>query len=91
MCSNYDSSFGLGVTGNDDELVWFTSEEPASGFEETMNMDLKLPCSEPSPLKNVSQDHEPRESDKTSFVSESNDELKEKDQVGFVVFCERKF
>ncbi|KAI3805099.1 hypothetical protein L1987_27151 [Smallanthus sonchifolius] len=82
MLSNYDSSFGLGVTGNDDELVWFTSEDPARGLEETLNMDLKLPCSEPSALTNVSQDHEPRESDNktSSFVSESNDELKDKDQ-----------
>ncbi|KAK1430262.1 hypothetical protein QVD17_12883 [Tagetes erecta] len=82
MLSNYDSSFGVGVTGNDDELVWFTSEEPASGFEETMKMDLKLPCSEPSPLTNVSQDHEPRESDNkaSSFLTESKDELKDEDQ-----------
>ncbi|KAI3755283.1 hypothetical protein L1987_55079 [Smallanthus sonchifolius] len=82
MLRNYDSSFGLGVTGNDDELVWFTSEDPARGLEETLNMDLKLPCSEPSALTNVSQDHEPRESDNktSSFVSENNDELKDKDQ-----------
>ncbi|XP_076902023.1 protein LNK1-like isoform X3 [Bidens hawaiensis] len=82
MLSNCDSSFGLNITGNDDELVWFTSEDPTRGFEETMKMDLKLPCSEPSTLTNVSQGNEPRESDnKTpSFVSESKVEIKDKDQ-----------
>ncbi|KAI7726188.1 hypothetical protein M8C21_023984 [Ambrosia artemisiifolia] len=82
MLSNCDSSFGLGVTGNDDELVWFTSEDPARGFEETLKMDLKLPCSEPSVLMNISQDHEPRESDNksSSFVSEGKDALRDKDQ-----------
>ncbi|KAK9077135.1 hypothetical protein SSX86_005471 [Deinandra increscens subsp. villosa] len=82
MLSNCNSSFGLGVTGNGDELVWFTPEDPAAGFEETLKMDLELPCSEPSALTNVSQDHEPRESDSktSSFVSDSKDEPKDKDQ-----------
>ncbi|PWA44202.1 hypothetical protein CTI12_AA527560 [Artemisia annua] len=70
MLSNCDSSFGLGVPGNDDELVWFTSEDPAGGYEEAMN--FKFPCSESSALTNVSQDHECRESDAkgSSFVSQ---------------------
>ncbi|XP_076960475.1 protein LNK1-like isoform X4 [Bidens hawaiensis] len=82
MLSYCDSSFGLNVSGNDDELVWFTSEDPTRGFEETMKMDLKLPCSEPSTLTNVSQGKEPRESDNktSSFVSESKVEIKDKDQ-----------
>ncbi|KAF5813724.1 putative LNK family protein [Helianthus annuus] len=82
MLSNCDSSFGLGVTGNDDELVWFTSDDPARGLDDTLKMDLKLPSSEPSALTNISQDHEHRESDNrtSSFVPESKDELKDKDQ-----------
>lgn len=88
MCSNCDSSFGLGVTGNDDELVWFTSEDPAGGYEEALKMDLNFPCSEPSALTNVSQDHEPQGSEnmRSSFVTESKDEFKFKDQVGLVIF-----
>nr|GFC95177.1 protein LNK1-like isoform X1 [Tanacetum cinerariifolium] len=76
MLSNCDSSFGLGVPGNDDELVWFTSEDPAGGYEEAMN--FKFPCSESSALTNVSQDHECRESDTkgSSIVSQSRDECK---------------
>ncbi|KAL8222696.1 hypothetical protein R6Q57_020095 [Mikania cordata] len=82
MLSNYDLSFGLGSLGHDDELAWFTSEDPARGFEETVKMDLKLPCSEPSALTNISQDHEHQESaNKTSsFVSESKDELENNNQ-----------
>lgn len=71
MCSNCDSSFGLGVTGNDDELVWFTSEDAAGGYEEAMKMDLKFQCSQPSGLTNVSQDHEPPEIDNKSFGHDS--------------------
>ncbi|PWA77281.1 hypothetical protein CTI12_AA225480 [Artemisia annua] len=81
MLSNCDSSFGLGVPGNDDELVWFTSEDPAGGYEEAMN--FKFPCSESSALTNVSQDHDCRESDAkgSSFVSQSKDECKLKAQM----------
>lgn len=81
MLSNCDSSFGLGVPGNDDELVWFTSEDPAGGYEEAMN--FKFPCSESSALTNVSQDQECRESDTkgSSFVSQSKDEFKLKAQM----------
>ncbi|KAI3702118.1 hypothetical protein L6452_27823 [Arctium lappa] len=81
MLSNCDSSFGLGVTASGDELVWFTSENPAGGYEEALKMDLKFPCSESSALTNISQDNGPRESDnRSSFVSESEDEFKLKDQ-----------
>lgn len=81
MLSNCDSSFGLGVPGNDDELVWFTSEDPAGGYEEAMN--FKFPGSESSALTNVSQDHECRESDTkgSSFVSQSKDECNLKAQM----------
>ncbi|MFS7919353.1 putative LNK family protein [Helianthus anomalus] len=82
MLSNCDSSFGLGVTGNDDELVWFTSDDPTRGLDDTLKMDLKLPCSEPSALTNISQDHEHRESDNKMKISlrMSKDELKDEDQ-----------
>ncbi|XP_024959457.1 protein LNK1-like isoform X3 [Cynara cardunculus var. scolymus] len=81
MLSNCDSSFGLGVTGSGDELVWFTSEDPAGGYEEALKMDLKFPCSESSALTNMSQDNGPHESDnRSSFVSESEDQFKLKDQ-----------
>lgn len=71
MLSNCDSSFGLGVTGNDDELVWFTSEDPAGGYEEPMKMDLKFPCTE----TNISQNQVPQEPDnkRSRIVSESKD------------------
>ncbi|KAJ0525212.1 putative LNK family protein [Helianthus annuus] len=63
--STCDSSYGLGITANDDELVWLTSEDPGGGYEEALKTDIKFPCSEPSALTNVSQVHEPRESDNT--------------------------
>lgn len=89
MCSNCDSSFGLGITGNDDELAWLTSEDPGGGYEEALNMDLKFPCSEPSALTSVSQDHQPLESDTkaSNFVSGSKVEFNPKHQVGLIVFC----
>nr|XP_043628470.1 protein LNK1-like [Erigeron canadensis] len=82
MLSNCDSSFGLGVTANDDELVWFQSEDPNGEYEEAFKMDLKFPCAEPSTLTNVLDDHEPRESEskRSSFVCESKDVPKIKDQ-----------
>lgn len=82
MLSNCDSSFGLGVTGNDDELVWFTSQDPAGGYEEALKMDLKFPSSEPSDLTKLSQEHEPRGSDnkRSSYVYESKNEFKLQDQ-----------
>ncbi|XP_071741610.1 protein LNK1-like isoform X2 [Rutidosis leptorrhynchoides] len=63
MLSNCDSSFGLGVTGNDDELVWFTSENPSVGYEDALKMDLKFPCSQPSSITNVTQYQIPLEND----------------------------
>ncbi|KAK9073946.1 hypothetical protein SSX86_006540 [Deinandra increscens subsp. villosa] len=82
ILSNCNSSFGLGNTGNEDELVWLRSEDPGGGYEEALKMDLKFPCSEASALTNVSQDHEPRESDNKAsrFVSESKVDLYLKDQ-----------
>ncbi|KAK1418285.1 hypothetical protein QVD17_27428 [Tagetes erecta] len=82
ILSNCDSSFGLGITGNDDELVWLTSEDPGGGYEEALKMDLKFPCSEPSALTSVSQDHQSRESDTkaSGFVSGSKVEFNLKHQ-----------
>ncbi|XP_023750671.1 protein LNK1 [Lactuca sativa] len=83
MLSNCDSSFGLGVTGNDDELVWFTSEDPAGGYEEPMKMELKFPCTETNtpPQNNGSQESDNKRS---RIVSESKDEFKPKDNKGYM-------
>ncbi|KAK1417620.1 hypothetical protein QVD17_26750 [Tagetes erecta] len=82
MLRSCDSSFGLGVTDNDGELVWFTSDQNAC-TEEALKMDFKFPCPEPSGLKNILHpDHESPESNnyRSSCISESKDELNFKDQ-----------
>lgn len=56
MLRSCDSSFGLGVTENDDELGWFTSDQ-IGGTEEALKMDFKFPCVEPSGVNNILQDH----------------------------------
>ncbi|KAI3789022.1 hypothetical protein L2E82_01806 [Cichorium intybus] len=50
MLRSCDSSFGLGVTNNDDELGWFTSNQIGGGTEEASKIDFKFPCPEPSAL-----------------------------------------
>ncbi|KAI3774572.1 hypothetical protein L1987_49131 [Smallanthus sonchifolius] len=83
MLRSCDSSFGLGITDNDGELGWFTSDR-IEGTEEALKMDFKFPCPEPSGLKNILHpDHESSESNnhRSSCISESKDELNYRDQI----------
>ncbi|KAJ0514043.1 putative LNK family protein [Helianthus annuus] len=83
MLRSCDSSFGLGVTDNNDELGWFTSDR-IEGTEEALKMDFKFTCPEPSGLKNILHpDHSSPESNnhRSSCISESKDELNFKDQI----------
>lgn len=83
MLRGCDSSFGLGVTDNDGELGWFTSDR-IEGTEEALKMDFKFPCPEPSGLKNILPDHydSPQSNNhRSSCISESKDELNFKDQI----------
>ncbi|KAI3803827.1 hypothetical protein L1987_31989 [Smallanthus sonchifolius] len=83
MLRGCDSSFGLGVTDNDGELGWFTSDR-IEGTEEALKMDFKFPCPEPSGLKNILHpDHGSSESNnhRSSCISESKDELNYRDQI----------
>lgn len=83
MLRSCDSSFGLGVPDNDDELSWFTSDQ-IEGNEEALKMDLKFPCTEPSGLKDILPDlgsGTPESSNhRSSCISESNNECSFKDQ-----------
>lgn len=87
LCRSCDSSFGLGVTNNDDELCWFTSDQ-IEGTEESLKMDFKFPCPEPSGLKNILMDHDSPElnNQKSSCISVSKDELNIKNQVSSFCF-----
>ncbi|XP_024966028.1 protein LNK1-like [Cynara cardunculus var. scolymus] len=82
MLRSCSSSFGLGVTGNNDEMDWFTQEDSTVGCEEVLKMDFKFPCSETSALINISQDHGTPESDDKRFgyKFENKDEIQLKDQ-----------
>lgn len=89
MCRSCDSSFGLGVTDNDDELGWFTSDQ-TKGTEEALKMDFKFPCPEPSSLKHILQHQDSPESNTHRFscISENKTELNYKDQVSpACLFC----
>ncbi|XP_071715504.1 protein LNK1-like isoform X2 [Rutidosis leptorrhynchoides] len=81
MLRSCDSSFGLGVTSNDDELGWFTSD-PTEATEEALKMDFKFPSPEPSGLTNILMDNDSPESKnhKSGCNSESKDELNTEDQ-----------
>ncbi|KAK9071033.1 hypothetical protein SSX86_009601 [Deinandra increscens subsp. villosa] len=82
MLRGCDSSLGLGVTDNDGELGWFTSDQ-MEGTEEALKMDFKFPCPEPSGLKDLLHtDHDFSESNNhsSSCISESKDELSFKHQ-----------
>ncbi|KAJ9561237.1 hypothetical protein OSB04_006397, partial [Centaurea solstitialis] len=82
MLRSYNSSFGLGVTGNNDEIDWFTQEDSTVGCEGIPAMDFKFPCSKPSALINISHDHGTPEIDKRSgHVFENKDEIKLEDQA----------
>ncbi|GKB77322.1 LNK1-like protein isoform X1, partial [Tanacetum coccineum] len=82
MLRSCDSSFGLGVTNNDDELGWFTSAQ-VEGTEEALKMDFKFPCPEPSGLKNILPDIDSPESNnqRSSCISESKDEYHIENQI----------
>lgn len=82
MLRSCDSSFGLGVTNNDDELGWFTSDQ-VEGTEEALNMDFKFPCPEPSSLKNILPNNDSPESNnqRSSCISESKDEYHIENQI----------
>ncbi|KAI7757210.1 hypothetical protein M8C21_023718 [Ambrosia artemisiifolia] len=83
MLRSCDSSFGLGVTDNNDELGWFTSAQ-IEGTGEALKMDFKFTCPEPSGLKNILHpDHKSPESNnhRSSCISESKDEINFKDQI----------
>nr|XP_043623827.1 protein LNK1 [Erigeron canadensis] len=74
-----DSSFGLGVTNNDTELGWYTSDR-LEGSEEASSFNF--PCPKPSDLKNILMNHDSSESNnhKISCISESKDELNYRNQ-----------
>ncbi|MFS7995998.1 putative LNK family protein [Helianthus anomalus] len=77
MLRSCDSSFGLGVTDNADELGWFSSDQVA-GTEEALKMDFKFLCHEPSGLKNIIHaDHDSPESNnrRSRCIFKSKDEL----------------
>ncbi|KAI3770206.1 hypothetical protein L6452_01331 [Arctium lappa] len=82
MLRSCNSSFGLGVTGNNDEMDWFTLEDSTVGCE-VPTIDYKFPCSDPSALINISQDHGTPESDhkRLGYIVENKDEFKLKDQA----------
>ncbi|KAK2982343.1 hypothetical protein RJ640_009040 [Escallonia rubra] len=59
MFRSCDSSFGLGVTGNEDELGWFPSSDAIEGSEDLLKPDYKFQCPESNAFKHVSEMHEP--------------------------------
>lgn len=82
MFRSCDSSFGLGVTGNEDELGWFSSAGPIDDSVETLNSDFKFPSLQLNTSKSTSEDCEPPKlnNKRAHYISESKDEFKPKEQ-----------
>ncbi|KAM7474873.1 hypothetical protein LguiB_022116 [Lonicera macranthoides] len=59
MFRSCDSSFQLGVAGDQDDLGWFSSSEAIEGSEDAVKSDFKFSCPESDALKGISENPEP--------------------------------
>ncbi|GAU47566.1 hypothetical protein TSUD_389160 [Trifolium subterraneum] len=50
-----DLTFGMGSLNNEEEFCWFSSSHSAEGSDDALMSDLKLHCTDMSPLKNISE------------------------------------